>query len=208
MEKINQLTFIKYVDAEQNDRKIRALFTCDCGKELIIICNLVKWGQTKCCIECSNNKIAKSKVTHGKTNHKLYRKWQDMLNRCRNKKVDRYPNYGGRGIIVCKEWENSFESYFNWCITNGWESTLQVDRIDNNGNYEPSNCRIVTPHQQHFNKQNTFYVFVDDKKYCLAEILNNNNMQNKYHTIWKGIKKRNKTMQYYINKYGISITTK
>lgn len=208
MEKINQLTFIKYVDAKPNDKKIKALFTCDCGKELIIICNLVKWGQTKCCIECSNNKISKSKITHGKTNHKLYRKWQDMLNRCRNKKVDRYPNYGGRGIIVCKEWENSFESYFNWCISNGWEGELQVDRIDNNGNYEPSNCRIVTSHQQHFNKQNTFYVLVDDKKYCLAEILNNNNMQNKYHTIWKGIKKRNKTMQYYINKYGISITTK
>jgi hypothetical protein len=77
---------------------------------------------------------------------KIYDTWRDMNRRCHGK----HPKakwYGGRGITVCEEWRAKFEPFFKWAITIGWKRGLQIDRIDNDGNYEPSNCRFVTREQ-------------------------------------------------------------
>ena len=82
---------------------------------------------------------------------KLRTKWRAMLSRAYNNKNDSYKNYGGRGISVCSEWKNDFKSFYIWAILNGYKDGLSIDRINNDGNYEPSNCRFVTQEIQHRN---------------------------------------------------------
>jgi hypothetical protein len=84
------------------------------------------------------------KRIHGETNTKLYKIWQDMKARCYRIKKDRYKNYGLRGIIVCEEWRNNYISFREWAYKNGYKENLQIDRKDNDGNYEPNNCRFIS----------------------------------------------------------------
>lgn len=85
--------------------------------------------------------------------HPLYYTHNAMLYRCYNPKSTAYKNYGGRGIKVCDEWKNSRVSYVKWCLANGYKKGLQLDRINNDGNYEPSNCRFVTPKENSSNRR-------------------------------------------------------
>jgi len=80
---------------------------------------------------------------HGMSNTRLYRIWKGMRSRCNNPNLPKYNRYGGRGITVCDEW-NSFTSFYRWVQTINYNDELQLDRINNDGNYEPSNCRFVT----------------------------------------------------------------
>lgn len=81
-----------------------------------------------------------------------------MKQRCYYPKNKDFNNYGGRGIIVCTEWKDNFESFYNWANKNGYKDNLQIDRIDVNGNYEPSNCRFVSSKINSINKRNTRYI--------------------------------------------------
>ncbi len=90
--------------------------------------------------------------THSQTHTRLYATWRNMKHRCSNKA---YIHYGGRGIMVCDEWVESFEAFRNWSLSNGYAETLEIDRIDVNGNYEPGNCRWATKSQQIQNVRKT-----------------------------------------------------
>ena len=92
-----------------------------------------------------------------------------MKTRCCNQKGRRYKDYGGRGIRICDEWKNDFTSFYNWSIANGQKENLTLDRINVNGNYEPSNCRWVDWKKQQNNRRNNFIIEYNKTKHTLQE---------------------------------------
>lgn len=89
---------------------------------------------------------------HGQFGTRLYTIWANMKQRCSNPKANGYKNYGGRGISVCREW-SEFVAFQKWALENGYNADLEIDRINTNGNYEPSNCRFSNGSQQARNKR-------------------------------------------------------
>jgi len=153
-QKFGRLTVLSYVKDNRSKGKKRSLWhcKCDCGKEVITRGDGLKNGHTRSC-GCLQADIARTNSTvHGLYGTKYYHIWMNMRDRCNNAKNRMYCHYGGRGIIVCKEWE-SLENFIDWARV-GYKENLQLDRIDNNGNYEPSNCKWSTAKEQQRNKNN------------------------------------------------------
>lgn len=141
---------------EQNEPKKHArwLCRCDCGKEVIIQSHCLIQGTQRSC-GCL---LVEMHLTHGKTNSRLYNVWNCMKQRCGNPNNHNYKEYGERGISICDEWKCSFEAFEKWSLENGYNPNAKrgectIDRIDVNGNYEPSNCRWVSMKVQSKNKR-------------------------------------------------------
>lgn len=100
-------------------------------------------------------------LTKGISSHPLYKVRRGMINRCYRKKNKDYQRYGGRGIRVCKEWLTSQESFISYCESIGWGPGLQMDRIDNDGNYEPSNIRFVPPKENTRNTRRNVHLTIN-----------------------------------------------
>lgn len=100
---------------------------------------------------------------------KLSRRLSKIKGRCYNKNNNRYSNYGARGIVVCKEWNENTESFIQWSLNNGYKEGLSIDRIDVNGPYSPSNCRWVDDYVQANNKSDTLYIEYQGKRKSLAD---------------------------------------
>ena len=96
--------------------------------------------------------MPKTRATHGGSHTRIYRIWQAMRDRTSNPRAFRREYYGGRGITVCDEWQ-TFAPFQAWALNNGYEPNLSIDRIDNDGNYEPSNCRWATQKMQVQNRR-------------------------------------------------------
>lgn len=106
----------------------------------------------------------------GLSNSRLHTIWHSMYCRCHYPGTNGYNRYGGRGIKICKEWEDDFMNFYNWAINNGYKENLTLDRIDVNGNYEPSNCRWATLEMQRRNMRiNKFYKY-NGEKYTQNEL--------------------------------------
>ena len=90
-----------------------------------------------------------------------------MLARCYKESHRGYKDYGGKGVYVCEEWKDA-ETFCKWALRNGYKEGMQIDRKDNNGNYEPSNCHWVTPKKNSRNRRNTVYLTIGDKTKCVA----------------------------------------
>lgn len=110
----------------------------------------------------------KRKTKYTVQNVRLYNIWYGMLERCRNSLNPYYHRYGGRGVVVCDEW-NDYESFSVWAISNGYADELSLDRIDNNGNYDPTNCRWVTKTEQHYNTSQNRYETINGVTKCVSE---------------------------------------
>lgn len=100
----------------------------------------------------------------------IYKRWQDIKTRCGNPQKECYKNYAGRGIKVCQEWLDDFMNFYTWAINNGYKEGLSIDRIDVNGNYEPSNYRWIELGKQARNRRTTHWLNYKGKKISLAEV--------------------------------------
>ena len=146
--------------AGTNDNGSTWLCKCDCGNETIVSANDLKKGQVRAC-GCLGGKFRKGGASynykHGQSRTRLYTVWENMKYRCYNKNAPNYKNYGGRGISVCDEWQE-FEPFYRWALQSGYDpdaprGECTIDRIDVNGNYEPSNCRWVDMKVQRKNQR-------------------------------------------------------
>lgn len=138
------------------------LLKCDCGGTSLIIRPQILKQQGVGCKKCTGGKNSvKSIRTHGKSETRLYSIWKDMVNRCYNSKTKVFHHYGGRGISVTKNWKNDFLSFETWANGNGYLECLTIDRINNDGNYEPNNCRWATMKQQLNNRRGNVFIEVD-----------------------------------------------
>lgn len=138
-----RLTAIERIDIRKHHAIWRCL--CDCGNIVDVDIALLTAGRTRSC-GCLRKAFAVElghvAKTHGASTTRLYNIWARMKQRCYNENDrDHYKNYGARGIRICDAWRNSFESFRDWALANGYNDTLTIDRIDNDGNYEPTNCR-------------------------------------------------------------------
>lgn len=152
-QRFGELTVIRQ---DGNTKRGGAIWVCrcSCGKENRPTGSNLRQGKVRSCGHDRMEKFWAASRTHGQSNTRLYRTWKAMRARCSLPTDTGYENYGGRGIRVCDEWQASFEAFATWAAKTGYRDDLSIDRIDNDGNYEPGNCRWVGVEAQAINKRN------------------------------------------------------
>lgn len=190
--KYSRLTVVGLVP----NHKALWLCKCDCGNEITVNTSLLESGHNKSC-GCLNNEkrklLPQYTTTHGKTNTRLYSVWRGIKDRCNNPNVEHYDRYGGRGIGVCDEWDNSFESFYEWAIGAGYNENLSgkeqsIDRIDVNKNYSPDNCRWIAQKYQARNVEKTAYITENGKEIPVVEFCENHKISDTKYVRRKVIK--------------------
>lgn len=166
---------------------------CKCGTIKAIRGSHLKDGSTNSCGCEKFNTNIKRLTTHSQSYTRLYHIWVNIKYRCYNQHCNHYFRYGGRGISVCKEWIESYEIFELWSLENGYTDILSLDRINNDGNYDPNNCRWATAREQGNNKSNNQYYEYDGLKLTLPEWANRYKIN--YGTLYKRIKEHNYSIE-------------
>ena len=146
-ERFGRLVVLKRHHKDKH-RNFYWLCKCDCGNETVVQSNNLKNRNVKSCGCLGREVHSKRLKTHGLSRTRIYCIWRCMIDRCYNKKNKRYYCYGEKGIRVCDEWRNCFLTFRGWALNNGYREDLTIDRINVNGNYEPTNCRFVDKYTQ------------------------------------------------------------
>lgn len=146
---------------------------CDCGNESDVQAGGLRNGTTQSC-GCIQRDLMKSGVNsrkHGMKKTRIYRIWENIHDRCYRERNPRFPQYGGRGIKMCQEWQgkNGFVTFYEWAINNGYNDKLSIDRINNDKGYYPDNCRWADNKTQANNKSTSKIIEVDGTSKTVAE---------------------------------------
>lgn len=192
-EKYGYLTVIgiPYMKIGAKRNRLFVSVQCQCGVVKEVRLDGLKNGHTVSC-GCFNKLVSslqKPRLKHGLHSEPLYPIWKAMKQRCFNKNNKQYHNYGGRGITVCPEWITDFLSFYNWAIANGWQIGLDLDRRNNDGNYEPGNCRFVTQVVNANNKRNNKKYQFDGQWLTIPQIASQSNIKSS--TIYRRINELN-----------------
>jgi hypothetical protein len=169
-EKFNMLTAIKPIKVKNG---IKWLCECDCGKETLVSPPKLKSGHTKSCGCFQSTSARNRQLVHGFSKTKLSNVRNTMVQRCHNPRVGMFYTYGARGIKVCDEWRNNPKSFYEWAMANGYKEGLSIDRINNDGNYEPSNCQWITI-QENLSKEAKLD---SNKRKCLISLYTDSSMK-------------------------------
>ena len=166
------------VSRAPNDKDGNTYWNCQCvcGTERVISGHNLRRGYTTNCGCMTKKLLSESHIKHGGSsiyatseNTKLYKVWNSMRSRCKNETSQSYSYYGGRGINICEEWDNSFEAFRKWSLDNGYKIGLTIDRINVNGDYCPENCRWVDRVTQANNTTRTRYVTYNGETRTIKE---------------------------------------
>lgn len=142
---------------------------CDCGDSLVVLGGLLH-EHRRGCPTCSRNSQASKVTRHGLKNHHLYRAWRKMKERCHSDSDKQYKDYGQRGIFVCLEWRESAKCFLDWALSHPtYKPNLQIDRIDNDGPYSPTNCHFVTCKENCNNRRSSRFIEFNGRKITVAE---------------------------------------
>lgn len=191
-QRFGRLLVLKRHGANDGNGKPMWLCKCNCGAEIAVSGWSLKSGNTKSC-GCLKLEHP-SRLSHGAWGTRLYRIYKNMKRRCSDVNAPEYKHYGGRGITVCDEWMNSFEAFRDWALANGYHDTCNraeytIDRIDVNGNYEPSNCRWASQTVQMRNTRRTRYATCDGVTKSIGEWAEELSMP--YNTVYDKARRNN-----------------
>ena len=128
---------------------------CDCGNTTEARSYELTSGKRYSCGCYTKLRVSQTHKTHGLSRNRIYKIWTSMKHRCYDENDIGFFRYGGAGISICDEWKDNVVSFYEWAMTNGYKEGLAIDRINNKGNYEPSNCRWVTMAVQNQNQTTT-----------------------------------------------------
>lgn len=177
-QKFGRLTVIGR-DTDRPSKKTYWVCQCDCGNFKSVRADSLNAGAIRSCGCLHNEVFAKNAMNKQKriaqergftvTGTRLYYIWQGIKKRCYNTNDARYHRYGGRGITVCEEWITDYINFHNWAIENGYSEDKTIDRIDNDGNYEPSNCRWSTNKEQCNNRSSNIKITIGNATKTLTE---------------------------------------
>jgi len=168
-QRFNRLVAIKRIESPNNKHGAIWECVCDCGNKVVVASGNLKNGNTKSC-GCLLKEGTNKK--HGMNHTKIYMVYNEMISRCYNNKNKSYIRYGGRGITICDTWLNKkdgFQNFYNWAMVNGYQEGLTIDRINNNDNYNPDNCRWTTLKKQNNNRNNNVIFTYNNKTQTLEE---------------------------------------
>ena len=163
-----RLTVIRRAGTDMNKKPLW-LCRCSCGKQTLVPSQSLKSGATKSCGCLQEEHKKAGNIKHGLRYTRVYKIWLAILQRTGNEKNTDYELYGGRGITVCDEWKNDFMAFYNWAMENGYQENLTIDRIEVNGNYEPSNCRWSTQKEQCNNTRRNRRITLNGKTMTLKQ---------------------------------------
>ena len=155
-------------------RRILWNVRCDCGNERVVGTHSLFSGETQSCGCLGRERVGNAHRKHGQSGTRLYNLWNTIKARCEYATVNGYKNYGGRGIKVCDEWRNNYQAFRDWAYENGYDENAPkgqytIDRIDVNGNYEPSNCRWIDNKTQQNNRRNNHFLELNGEKHTVKE---------------------------------------
>lgn len=140
------------------DGGIKWFCLCDCGKTVSVKSGNLRSGHTLSCGCLKKERISETQATHQQSHRRLYNVWTSMKQRCYNPKSTYYKDYGGRGIVMCDEWRESYSTFHKWAMENGYDpdapyGKCTIDRVDVDGPYAPWNCRWTDMKTQRHNRR-------------------------------------------------------